>query len=89
VQRRRLFFKIPFICLVHVSETRPHRIEGFEWTDKGAGRKNVDFDAPATNNLDRSREAHCTGLKSRQAFRPVGDHLQAPDSLRDCWHREI
>ena len=38
------------------------RIESFERTHERAGRKHLDFDAPAAGNVNRLGEANCAGL---------------------------
>ena len=64
IERPRLLFEVSFGRVIHVGDTGPYRVEGFERAHKRAGRKHLDLDAPAGRGADRLRETNSAGLKA-------------------------
>jgi hypothetical protein len=56
IERRRLFFKVVLVRVIHFSDAGAHRIERLEWADQGTGRKNLDPDASPARGIDRLRQ---------------------------------
>src|ERR1700738_153153 len=72
LERPRLLCEVTFERMIHVGNTGPDRVEGFERAHERASRKYLDIDAAAGRRADRLRETNCAGVRTRRGFRPVG-----------------
>jgi hypothetical protein len=66
----------------------PDCIEGLEWANERARKKDLYLDASSSRGIDCLREAQGAWIKARKTFGPVGHHLQLSYSLRNRGCRE-
>src|SRR5262245_2318124 len=77
------FFPIVLARVIHISDTGPDRVEGFERANERAHREHLNANATIARGGDPLRQTLRAGLKPRRPRGPLGHHLQLSESLSD------